>query len=43
MLLEAVRSCSKFEKIPEMEIALTISKWMAQATNRITKKNKEKL
>jgi len=41
MLIEAVRRCSKFEMIPEMEIAQTISKWMAQATNRI--KNKEKL
>lgn len=39
MLLEAVRRCSKFENIPEMEIALAISKWMAQATNRIAKKN----
>lgn len=43
MLLEAIRTCSKFEKIPDMEISLTISKWMAQATNRTTKKNKEKL
>ncbi|XP_029342663.1 uncharacterized protein LOC107885357 isoform X2 [Acyrthosiphon pisum] len=43
IIFEAVQSCSKFEKVPDMEIALTISKWMAQATNRITKKTKEKL
>ncbi|CAI6371768.1 unnamed protein product [Macrosiphum euphorbiae] len=43
IIFDAVRSCSKFEKVPDMEIALTISKWMAQATNRITKKTKEKL
>ncbi|KAL4153927.1 hypothetical protein QTP88_001760 [Uroleucon formosanum] len=36
-----VRSYSKFEMIPDMEIAQTINKWMAQATNRI--ENKEKL
>lgn len=39
MLLEAVRHCSKFENISEMEIALAISKWMAQANNRIAKRN----
>lgn len=41
MLLEAVRRCSKFENTPEIEISLAISKWMAQANNRIIKKNKD--
>ncbi|CAI6373005.1 unnamed protein product [Macrosiphum euphorbiae] len=43
IIFEAVRSCSKFEKIPDMGIALRICKWMARATNRINKKTKEKL
>ncbi|KAF0688790.1 DUF4806 domain-containing protein, partial [Aphis craccivora] len=33
IIFETVRCCPKFENIPEMEISITISKWMAQATN----------
>lgn len=40
-MIEAVRRYPKFKNIPEIEISITISKWMAQATNRINKKNKD--
>jgi hypothetical protein len=36
--IEAIHLRSKFEKVPEMEIALVISKWMAQASNRLKRK-----
>ncbi|XP_022160369.1 uncharacterized protein LOC111026575 [Myzus persicae] len=38
IIFEAIHLCSKFEKVPDIEIALSISKWMAQASNRLKKK-----
>uniref|UniRef100_A0A2S2NDM6 DUF4806 domain-containing protein n=1 Tax=Schizaphis graminum TaxID=13262 RepID=A0A2S2NDM6_SCHGA len=38
IIFDAIHLCSKFEKVPDIEIALSISKWMAQASNRLKKK-----
>jgi len=36
--MDAIHLCSKFEKVPGIEIALSISKWMAQSSNHLKKK-----
>lgn len=35
---EAIRKNKKFDLLPDIDISSAISKWMAQATNRIKKK-----
>ncbi|XP_050063269.1 uncharacterized protein LOC126552602 [Aphis gossypii] len=43
LLFESIRMNKKFEMTSDEEISSAVSKWMAQATNRINQKNKSKL
>uniref|UniRef100_A0A2S2NTV8 DUF4806 domain-containing protein n=2 Tax=Schizaphis graminum TaxID=13262 RepID=A0A2S2NTV8_SCHGA len=38
LLFDAIRKKKKFELLPDIDISLAVSKWMAQAANRIKKK-----
>lgn len=40
-VIDAISLCTKFQNNPDIDIAMAISKWMAQANNRLQKKNKK--
>lgn len=41
LFTDAIRKNKKFELLPDIDISSAVSKWMAQAANRIKKKKKE--
>ncbi|CAI6372717.1 unnamed protein product [Macrosiphum euphorbiae] len=41
LLFDAIRKNKKFELLPDMDISSAVSKWMAQAANRIKKKRRK--
>lgn len=38
---DAIRKNKKFELLPDIDISSVVSKWMAQAANRIKKKEEK--
>lgn len=41
LFIDAIRKNKKFELLPDMDISIAVSKWMAQAANRIKKKEEK--